>query len=138
MPYRETAPFSLTLRLIPPLSLFLSLAFSARSRSSSACISVSLIAFLPRFLPRFQFISCATGRTYLPPSHRILEARTAVPGLGDNQGWCRSDANLCLDCFGHSVWRAGTVGLVVPTATRLVHSRVARRDFTSALSQNWT
>jgi hypothetical protein len=30
MPYRETAPFSLTFRLSPALSLFLSCAFSAR------------------------------------------------------------------------------------------------------------
>src|SRR5260370_18123422 len=43
MPYRETPPFSLTFKLRPPLSLLLSWAFSARRRSSSACISDSLI-----------------------------------------------------------------------------------------------
>ena len=45
MPYKETAPFSLTFSVRPPLPLFLSCAFSPRNRSSSACISRSLIHF---------------------------------------------------------------------------------------------
>src|SRR5580704_10718179 len=49
MPYRESPPFSLTFKVRPPLSLLLSWAFSARRRSSSACISDSLIVSLLRF-----------------------------------------------------------------------------------------
>jgi hypothetical protein len=52
MPYRETPPFSLTFKLRPHLSLLLTLAFSARRPSSSACISDSLrTIYFPNFLP---------------------------------------------------------------------------------------
>src|ERR1035441_6920063 len=60
MPYKETAPFSLTLRFRPLLSLFLSCAFSARSRSNSAFKSESLITVLSlsRMFPPVRFSRC--------------------------------------------------------------------------------
>src|SRR6266852_8302302 len=74
MPYRETPPFSLTFKVRRPLSLLLSWAFSARRRSSSACISDSLIVSSSDSLHTIHFASFPAGR-FLTGTYRYSVSR---------------------------------------------------------------